>query len=970
MTTADLNSSATRGSHEMADGSNRVPNDEPYHRKSPESCENANFFVRAMRALFGYRKTSLTILVFLSVIATVLLSYYDSSLEFSVSLPTDKFELKILDHSWDVLQEIARDEHTYASEANDRVHDYLEDIIGFLVDKKSYMEYDNDLNNTHSFLRQTAPSTVTYYESNNLIVRINGSDPELPALLLSAHYDSVPSSFGVTDDGMGIASLIGILNYFSAKETSQPARTIIINFNNNEEFGLYGALAFLSHPWFKQIKYFLNLEGTGAGGKAILFRGTDYGFAKYFKNVRFPYASSLFQQAFSARLVHSETDYKYYAELGHLRGLDLAFFRPRDMYHTAKDNIANVNKKSLWHMLSSTIDFTNGVVGGEIDLDVEAKQKEAAAFTSIFNYFFVVPMTFVFGVNLLLMVLVPLVSLILLALIFAHRKWSVSLVTFFKFPLSFILSIFLLDNFSSWFVVSVNNFLPNSSAGIIALTYFSFFVLANYLLLNGINLLFWKFKGTRHDEKLVVILQISFMFWVSLIWSTANIAKLQFNGEHSGEFLLTLLYILQAAGGVFGLLCWLFKRSRTVHTNNQELEPLLEHAVEEGYGAHVEQEGHILSSASSAILVNVIESPPPTKHYSYDWSIQFLFIVPISSFLLYNYGWLILEGLKKTLQESATSEYLVFRALKLLAVVVAVPYLPFIFKVNRIVFLVTIFLFVYGLGAIVISEPFTEANPLKLRFLQTIDLDNSPKSNLVSASGRANSSIAEILRDLPSVKESETEVVCNAKADGMTICNYEGLNPHLAPGTKNAQDLLLVKVLSNSSSSINYPFGMLSGKFEIRAEKNRECRLSFREDTGGKRLSGVVKTVVVYKNDLKNSSKVNAMKAPEGFSQDEYGNFVYKNMTGISDLKLNKLDWNRPYRIGVEWVASLVDSDTQPTLKVSVDCYWAEIGQIAEKGKIVDRIPAYTELLHYSPNYVTWANLDQGLVNVKKSVLV
>ena len=433
---------------------------------------------------------------------------------------------------------------------------------------------------------------------------------------------------------------------------------------------------------------------------------------------------------------------------------------------------------------------------------------------------------------------------------------------------------------------------------------------------------------------------------------------------------MTLLYILQAAGGVFGLLCWLFKRSRTVHTNNQELEPLLEHAVEEGYGAHVEQEGHILSSASSAILVNVIESPPPTKHYSYDWSIQFLFIVPISSFLLYNYGWLILEGLKKTLQESATSEYLVFRALKLLAVVVAVPYLPFIFKVNRIVFLVTIFLFVYGLGAIVISEPFTEANPLKLRFLQTIDLDNSPKSNLVSASGRANSSIAEILRDLPSVKESETEVVCNAKADGMTICNYEGLNPHLAPGTKNAQDLLLVKVLSNSSSSINYPFGMLSGKFEIRAEKNRECRLSFREDTGGKRLSGVVKTVVVYKNDLKNSNKVNAMKAPEGFSQDDYGNFVYKNMTGISDLKLNKLDWNRPYRIGVEWVASLDDSDTQPTLKVSVDCYWAEIGQIAEKGKIVDRIPAYTELLHYSPNYVTWANLDQGLVNVKKSVLV
>lgn len=971
MTDTDVNSPNTRESQNVEDGEVELYSHQLYNHKAQKSSRDPNIFVRVLRALFGYRKTSLTFLVFLTVVFTVLLSIYDNSLELSVKLPTDKFEQQVLDELWDALQVISRHEHTYASHANDKVHDYLENIIGFLSDKKEYIEYDNDLNNTHSFLRQTADSSVTYYESNNLIVRINGSNSELPALLLSAHYDSVPSSFGVTDDGMGIASLVGILLYYADKKAARPERTIIINFNNNEEFGLYGALAFLSHPWFKQIGYFLNLEGTGAGGKAVLFRGTDYGIVKHFNSVRYPYANSLFQQAFSGRLVHSETDYKYYAELGHLQGLDLAFYKPRDKYHTGKDNIANVNKKSLWHMLSNAIDFTSEIVAGEIDLDVDKKLKEAAAYGSLFNFFFALPMTRVLAINILLMVLVPLVSLIMLIMILVHRKWSVSLVTFLKFPVSLTLSLFLLDNFSSWFVVPHNNFLPNSSAGLIAVTYFTVFILLNYLFLNGINLLFHRFKGSHHDEKLVVILQICFLYWITLIWSTANIGRLNLNAEHSGEFLLSVLYILQALGSIFGLFCWLIKKPRKTPSTRQELEPLLENGTSEAsYGTEDNNHGHSLTSSSSVVLAHLVEDLPSTKHYSYDWSLQFLLIVPLSSFLLYNYGWLVLEGLKKTLQESAASEGSVFKALKLLAVLVAVPYLPFIFKINRVILLVTVLTFVYGFGAIIVSEPFTEANPLKLRFLQTIDLSRNSKANLVSTYGRSGSPLASILEDLPSVKESGGGVKCETVPDGMEICRYEGLLPHLVPGLKHTKDLLRVKVLQNSSSSTNYPFGILDADFEITAKENRECRLSFKEATGSKRLSKVVKSVVIYNKHHNSTSNVNMRKVPEGFSKDDDGNFIYKNMTGISELNLNKLDWNRLYRIGLQWVANLDDSDTDPTLGVSVDCYWAELDQLFDNGKVIDRIPAYSELLQYSPNYVTWSNREQGVVNVKTNEIV
>ena len=54
-----------------------------------------------------------------------------------------------------------------------------------------------------------------------------------------------------------------------------------------------------------------------------------------FGGVRYPYATSIFQQGFNNHVIHSETDYKVYKEAG-LRGLDLAFYKPRDKYHTGR----------------------------------------------------------------------------------------------------------------------------------------------------------------------------------------------------------------------------------------------------------------------------------------------------------------------------------------------------------------------------------------------------------------------------------------------------------------------------------------------------------------------------------------------------------------------------------------------------------------------------------------------------------
>lgn len=55
----------------------------------------------------------------------------------------------------------------------------------------------------------------------------------------SAHYDSVSTALGATDDAIGVVSLIAMVEYLSTKVRTK--RTAIFNINDGEEDGLHGA---------------------------------------------------------------------------------------------------------------------------------------------------------------------------------------------------------------------------------------------------------------------------------------------------------------------------------------------------------------------------------------------------------------------------------------------------------------------------------------------------------------------------------------------------------------------------------------------------------------------------------------------------------------------------------------------------------------------------------------------------------
>lgn len=81
--------------------------------------------------------------------------------------------------------------------------------------------------------------------SNNIICRVEGSDPELKkeVLTVTAHYDSVPAGPGAYDNMSGCGIVYELLTYFLK---NQPKRSMEFIFFGAEEKGLVGSRAYTS----------------------------------------------------------------------------------------------------------------------------------------------------------------------------------------------------------------------------------------------------------------------------------------------------------------------------------------------------------------------------------------------------------------------------------------------------------------------------------------------------------------------------------------------------------------------------------------------------------------------------------------------------------------------------------------------------------------------------------------------------
>ena len=248
------------------------------------------------------------------------------------------------------LEKITQKEHPVGSRDHSVVKDYLIDELKNLGLKPEIQE------------GYTISQWGNLVKAKNILARIPGS-ANTNALLLLTHYDSAPhSSFGASDAGSGIVTILeGIRAYLN--NDSKPKNDIIILFTDSEELGLNGADLFVNeHEWAKDVGLVLNFEARGSGGPSYMLVETNGGNSNLIKgftaaNPKYPVANSLAYSIY--KMLPNDTDLTRFREDGDIDGFNFAFIDNHYDYHTSNDTFERLDRNTLEHQGSYLMPLLN-----------------------------------------------------------------------------------------------------------------------------------------------------------------------------------------------------------------------------------------------------------------------------------------------------------------------------------------------------------------------------------------------------------------------------------------------------------------------------------------------------------------------------------------------------------------------------------------------------------------------------------
>ncbi|MFP5288305.1 MAG: M20/M25/M40 family metallo-hydrolase, partial [Thermoanaerobaculia bacterium] len=187
------------------------------------------------------------------------------------------------------------------------------------------------------------------------------------AVLLMAHYDSVPAGPGVGDDLSGVATVLETAR--ALKAGPPPERPVIFLLTDGEELGLLGAELFVGrHPWAAEVETVVNLEARGTSGPSLMFEtiGDDaWPVERYTGAAPRPITSSVYATIYE--VLPNDTDLTVFKRRGDRKyqGLNFAFIRSPARYHTADDTVENLSPASLQHHGDNALAAVRALSTGE-----------------------------------------------------------------------------------------------------------------------------------------------------------------------------------------------------------------------------------------------------------------------------------------------------------------------------------------------------------------------------------------------------------------------------------------------------------------------------------------------------------------------------------------------------------------------------------------------------------------------------
>ncbi|TPR01499.1 Protein kinase domain family protein [Aspergillus niger] len=875
-----------------------------------------------------------------------------------------------LTQAWADLQVLTDGFHPYNSRRNDEVHTWLLQRIHEILDAAppadQYLSVDeekpkpavfvfDDTQSNLSFVGNSLSSsnTAVYFESTNILVYIRGSDDDhenwweepngVPSgkggVLVNAHYDSVSTGYGATDDGVGVVTCLQLIQYFMTPGHA-PRRGLVVLLNNGEEDYLNGARVYGQHPISKFPHTFLNLEGAGAGGRAILFRSSDTEVTRPYMSSKYPFGSVLAADGFATGLIGSQTDYVVFeVDLG-LRGLDVAFMEPRARYHTEQDDSRHTSKSSLWHMLSAAVATTEGLVSDKSDQFEGAPTDDAkvasgsgskAVWFDLFGTTFVLfELHTLFALSVTLLVVAPLALLVTgIALTRADKMYlfrtsakadesldSVPLQGlrgFFRFPFLFAIPTAVTVGLA-YLVTKVNPLIIHSSEYAVwsmmlsAWTFLAWFVsrmadFARPTALHRIYTLTWMFV----------------LAWVLLVISTVYQNQRGLAGSYSvffffsGTFLATWISYLE-----------LFSLPRKSEYANQN-RPTSRRAS--SYGGSGQR-----TTFANYVRVAGDHRDSDTDHHYYPgvykheqrwsaslptwtWTLQFLLMAPLVLIMVGPLALLLTSALHQTGQDGSSSLF-IYVAIAALTTFLLTPLLPFI---HRHTYHLPVFLLLVFLGTLIynlVAFPFSPTNRLKLFFIQDIDL--STGSTTASLAG-VQPYVHAAASTLPST--ANQNITCTEHTTRGTKCAWPGLAPRVVPDTPYSDWLdFTISQQHNTTDDkegdedTHHP---RKARITLSGRNTRACKLLF-------------------------DSPISSF-AVLGSSTDP--RFPTSSPHGTKEIRLWSREWENEWVVDVAWTTSTNDDI----------CLWSDNNSAGV-------IPALDEVRQFAPSWVAVSKAADGLV--------
>ncbi|MEV4534079.1 M20/M25/M40 family metallo-hydrolase [Asanoa sp. NPDC049518] len=196
---------------------------------------------------------------------------------------------------------------------------------------------------------------------SNVHARIAGTDPT-GRVLLVAHYDSVPTGPGASDNGANVAAILEVAR--ALRTGPAPRNDVDLLFTDGEEAGLLGAQAFVDSGAAGDPArvVVVNLEARGVSGAAVMFQMAGTGLTPAVRAadpVTTSFAAAVYQ------VLPNDTDLTVFDQAG-MRGLNFAFIEGSAHYHTPHDDIAHVSAGSVQDMGESVLAATRDLAAADL----------------------------------------------------------------------------------------------------------------------------------------------------------------------------------------------------------------------------------------------------------------------------------------------------------------------------------------------------------------------------------------------------------------------------------------------------------------------------------------------------------------------------------------------------------------------------------------------------------------------------